>query len=443
MISMGTSNDYDVIVIGGGPSGSTAALQLARDGFRVCVIERSRFPRFHVGESFLPRGFNLLGELGLGESLKKLPHVPKFGAEFGFAGEEETTRFIFSEGLDGSRNETFNMARAEFDTMMLNAATDAGATLLQGDTVKKILKLQDGDVSVSLGQRTLTARYLLDASGQATVLGRHLGTREGLANHRKVAYFGHFEGVERLSGLEEGHPTIVICQEGWFWMIPIDARRMSIGLVMDADDAQRVDVPAADMLAWGIDRCPLVRRRTALATFPEKTHRAADFSYYCKPYAGPGYFLIGDAAFFLDPVFSSGICLGMMGAVQVAKSVAELVRPSTDRKTRGRRTPAAHRRAYTRYVDGSTSAFFRLVNLFYDHAFQELFLSGGSPLQIRPAVISILSGHVFPKPAWRLRWRLRLLEQLVRVQRHFPIVPRRRRYSLLEAAPVDASLVAP
>jgi flavin-dependent dehydrogenase len=262
------------------------------------------------------------------------------------------------------------------------------------------------------------------------VLAKHLGTRKVLENHRKLACFGHFEDVERRPGIEGGFPTMVMFDEGWFWVIPIDERRTSIGLVMDTDAVRRLGVPPAGLLAWGIPRAPYMRRITVASPLPGKTWVNADFSYRCAPYAGPGYFLAGDAATFLDPIFSTGVCLGMMSGAHAAEGIAAMIR-------RGER-PARVRRDYIRYVEASSAPFFRLVELYYDHSFRELFLNGEGPLQVHRAVLSILAGNVFPRPPFALRWRLALFEMFVRLNRRFPLVPRRERCSL--AADALASL---
>lgn len=420
---------YDVLIIGGGPSGATAALMLARAGVRTLILEKGTFPRFHVGESFLPQNLNLIRTLGLEPKLRALPHLTKLGAEFGFGDCLDTTRIAFDTCLDGCIHETFNIARAPFDAMLLDAAVEAGADVRQNTAVKRIVRMADGDVAVEVDGRAMTGSYLLDASGQATVVGKHLGLRRGFEAHRKIAYFGHFEKVKRLCGREEGYPTIVMCDEGWFWLIPIDDRRTSIGLVLDADVARGLAVPASQMLTWGIARSALMRDRTAQAVFPERTHVMADFSYRCKPYAGPGYFLLGDAAVFLDPVFSSGICLCMMGAVEVANQLQAVLG--------ARLSPGAARRRYARFVERSSAPFFRLVKLFYEHSFRELFMTGEGPLDVHRAVISILAGYVFPRPAFSSRWRMRLFEWLIRLNRHVPLVPRRTRFSLVNAPVAD------
>jgi 2-polyprenyl-6-methoxyphenol hydroxylase-like FAD-dependent oxidoreductase len=155
----------------------------------------------------------------------------------------------------------------------------------------------------------------------------------------------------------------------------------------------------------------------------------ADFSYTCRPYAGPGYFLVGDAAAFLDPIFSTGVTLAMMSGIEAARQTIRLVRRETSR--------ARARREYVRYIDAGSRPLWRLIRSFYQHSFRELFLNGTGPLQVHRAVISILAGQVFPRPRWCLRWRLRLFEVFLQLNKWLPLVPRRPRFSLLASEPVE------
>lgn len=417
--------DADVVVIGGGPSGAVSALELARRGVAVTVLEAERFPRFHVGESFLPRTLELLRELGLEDRLMRLPRIRKLGAEFLMGhGDDAASEVWFADALGGGDPETFNTARAAFDQMLLEAARDAGAEVRAGVRVRSIDRLADGDVRLETNAGPVAARWLVDASGQAAVVGRHLGTRRVLARHRKVAHFAHMTGVWRNPGDREGFPTVVMTDEGWFWIIPVDESRTSVGLVIDQAAARAAGEPPRRMLAWAIGRCPVMAARCADAEPTGQGGGMADFSYRCRPYAGPGHVLVGDAALFVDPVFSTGVCLGMVSAVHVAEMLAGVLRDGDD--------PEEARRRYVAFVDGSTRIFFRLIDHFYRPAFRDLFLEAKGPLGLHSAAIEVLSGRVFPRPSWAVRWRLRLLDAAVAVQQRTAIVPRRRGFSLLD-----------
>jgi len=421
------SPSCDALVIGGGPAGSTAALVMARAGLKVRLLERAPFPRFHIGESLLPRNYALFRELNLLDVLEGLPKVDKYGAEFILGSGGEASLFPFTMSLVPGEPMSFNLERAPFDARLLDTARKAGVDVREQVAVRKILRLEDGRVEVSTDEGDVSARFLVDASGQSTLLGKHLGHRRVLPHLKKIAYFGHFENVWRRPGDEGGYIVIVVCEEGWFWMIPLDETRTSIGMVLHDHEARKVGLPPDQMLAWGISRCPVLRERTAGATVLTETHVLADFSYRCAPFAGPGYFLVGDAATFIDPIFSTGVCLGMMSGAEAGRAIASIVQQG--------KAPVPLRRRYIRFIRQSSAAFFRLVGWYYDPSFRELFLNGTGPLQVHRAAMSILSGNVFPRPTFALRWRFQLLALFTWINRFVPLVPRRERFSL-RAEPV-------
>ncbi|HTW95102.1 MAG TPA: NAD(P)/FAD-dependent oxidoreductase [Tepidisphaeraceae bacterium] len=423
----------DVLVIGGGPAGATCALALARRGIKVIVLEKSQFPRFHIGESFIPRNFELIHQLGLGEALGRIPHVAKFGATFVNGDDRDFIRFDFDSGfVNGS--ETFNIERAPFDHMLLTEAKKAGADVRENLGVKRIVQLSDGDVRVAADDgEEYRARWLVDASGQATVVARHLGTRKTAEEPylQKSAYFNHFKDVDRAAGREGGHPLIAMMDEGWFWMIPIDPNRTGVGLVLDAQLARNVcreqNMTADRMLAWGIARCPAVRNRMKNASGPATNGVTADFSYRCRPCAGEGYFLIGDAAAFLDPIFSTGVCLAMYQAVHLAEQIGAVLS--------GQKSADAARTAHVTFVDCCTTPLFKVIRQYYDPAFRELFLSGRGPFSVHRAVIGVLAGNVFPRPPWEIRWRLALFGLFIQIHRWLPLVSRKPHFSIMSSEP--------
>ena len=422
---------HDVLIIGGGPSGSTAARELAHRGLDVLILDQDTFPRFRIGESFLPRNLQLIRELGLEDELRALPQVPKPGAEFLMGHGRDPSCYAWFHnalGAGGGEGVAFNLERAPFDAMLAREAERAGAGIRQKTRVRRITRLEDGAVTVVAtdrdgGEQEIHGRILLDASGQGTVVARHLGTRRVLPDLRKVSYYGHYRGVRRGSGETAGMLTVVMCREGWFFLIPLDEETTSVGLVMEEQAFREAGIPAREMLSWALRRCPVMAQRCENAEPLQTTGVAADFSYTCRPYAGPGYFLIGDAATFVDPIFSTGVCLGMMAARDAAKRTAKILLGSAD--------PRPLRRSYIRYAEGSSKVFFRLVRAFYTPEFRDLFLNEEGPLSVHRAVLGVLAGNVFPRPPFPIRWRLHLFELFMALQRRVALVPRRETFSLL------------
>lgn len=425
-----SSTKYDAIIVGGGPAGSTTALVMARAGLRVALFEKEKHPRFHLGESILPRTAPLLKELGLADAVAKLPQVPKYGAEFCLGDGSPSLKFGFKDGLLPGFP-IFNIERAVLDKCLIEQARLAGAEVYEQTGVRSIDRLEADNVEVTTSIGKVSGRILMDCSGQNTLVARHLGTRNQFTEPelRKVAYFEHFDNVWRPEGESNGHPCIVMCEEGWFWLIGLNKRVTSVGFVTRPDFVKTLSIPPDRLLQWAIERCPTVRERMKNASGPRTNRVISDFSYKCSPLAGPGYFLVGDAGSFLDPIFSTGVTLAMVGANQAAQSAMELLR--------GGRAPAVVHREYTKFVEGSTGVLWRLIKNYYQHSFRELFMNGTGPLSVHRAVISVLAGQVFPKPVWALRWRLQLFHLCVQIQKYFPLCPRRKPFSLRAEAPVE------
>lgn len=422
------NSNYDILIAGGGPAGSTTALILARAGFSVAVLEKDRHPRFHIGESILPRNMNILQDLGLEGALRALPHVPKYGAEFGMGNNPITRKFSFADGLVPGQV-VFNIERSHFDAMLLREARSAGAEVFEETPVKEILSLARDSVKVRTADRELSARLLIDATGHGTIVGRHLNLRKNFQEPelQKVAYFGHFENVERPEGIATGHPCIIMCDEGWFWLIGLSDTKTSVGFVTRPSFVKTLSIPPTRLLSWAAQRCPVVRHRMRNAIGEPTNMVLSDFSYRCRPYAGDGYFMVGDAAAFLDPIFSTGVTLAMVSAQSTAAIVTQLLR--------GELSAITAQQRHIRFVEKSTKPFWSLIRNYYRHSFRELFMEGQGPFEMQRAIISILAGQVFPKPRWSLRWRHVAFNACVSLQEHFTLVPRREPCRLVDLKP--------
>lgn len=422
---------HDAVVIGGGPAGTCAAITLADAGKSVLLLERETFPRFRIGESFLPKTLELLEELGLEEQMRACPHSIKKGIEIGFGdGRRELTPISFGDMMVDEKRDAFNMRRSVFDSMLLDAARDRGADVEPCMAVRAIESIAPGDVRMRLGDgSSVKARSVIDASGQASVIGRALGTRRIMEQFRHVAYYEHFTDVERPSGEREDFVTVVMCREGWFWMIPLDETTTSVGAVLDERIARRIDVPANRRLRWCIENCPIVAQRMTHAQGPETNQVASDFSYTCAPYAGPGYFLVGDAAAFVDPVWSTGVTFGMLGGQHAARLLTRVLDGDLD----DAKAIATH----DLWVERHRRTYLRLIGSFYDHAFRELVIEGRGPLGVHRALITLLGGGIYPSIPFQVRWRWELLQGLTGFHRRFPIVGKRRPHSMMSMAGLD------
>lgn len=427
--------DYDALVIGAGPAGSVAARRLARAGVRVLLLDRQSFPRFRIGESLLPRTREILRAEGLLDRLDGVPHARKLGVDIGFGdGRRPPLRIRFDQVFGRGDHEAFNVERAPFDAMLVDAAREAGAEVRLDCGVDAILELAEDRVRAQIAEGEITARLLLDCSGNATVVGRHLGTRRLHARLRNVAAFDHFTGVAPSAGVAAGEidpwVSVVMAHEGWFWMIPLDRSRTSVGVVLEQPQWNRVPTRPDERLRWCIDQCPVVASRMQHATGPARSRITADFTYRCDPVAGPGYLLVGDAGFFIDPVWSTGVTLGLSSAIEASRAAERLLG--------GRGRADRVRAEYSRWFAGRARIFSRLIHDYYDHSFREVMLHGRGPLHVERALVTLLAGAVFPRMPWAAAWRWWLLRAMVAVHRRVGLVPRHRAHSLLLAAGLDA-----
>ncbi|HET9956334.1 MAG TPA: NAD(P)/FAD-dependent oxidoreductase [Polyangiaceae bacterium] len=411
-----SSAHFRVIVIGGGPSGATVASLLARDGHRVLLLEKEHFPRFHIGESLLPCSTPLLEQLGVLEQMERV-FLPKHGAEFVTADGSLERRYAFGDGSVPGPSQAFEVERSEFDKILLDNAARIGVDVRQGVQVTGV-EFSDTEVrvearSAEAGPLKFTAEFLVDASGQSSFLAGRLKLRSMDSQLRNYSVFSHFVGAERHSGLREGDISIVLVPEGWWWVIPLRNDRTSVGLVAPSASLKG-QKPDTRFLESKIQSTPYLARRLARAERVADVRALSDWSYTSTRFVGQRFALVGDAAAFIDPVFSTGVYLGMSGAFRAARAIDQVLR-------RDRTAPRALA-DYERFVRRNVQIYRKFVHGFYDPAFVEVLLQPSDWMGLRAAITSLLAG--FGVESADVRWRASLFRMVARANRHLRLVPR-------------------
>ena len=381
----------DVLVIGGGPAGSTISALLAEQGWNVHVLEKDSHPRFHIGESLLPQSIPMLRRLGVLPEVEKIGII-KYGAEMVSYRYGRSQMFHFARAFDESLPYAFEVKRAEFDAILANNAVAKGAHFYEGVRAQRV-DLRPGQTSLVYTEdregraRTWEARSIVDASGRDTFLSGQLGGKQRSRKHGSAAIFGHFEGVTRLPGMDEGNITAGWLDDGWCWLIPFKDGTMSVGAVCHPDYIKSRTVPLDQFLLETLRQSPPIAKRMEKAKPLTPTYAAANFSYRRETMSGDGYLMVGDAFAFIDPVFSSGVHLALNSGTIGAGVVDAYLRGSPDYPVRLKQ--------FERLVRRGIDTFSWFIHRFNQPAFQALFVSTRRPPKIERAVLSLLAGDVF------------------------------------------------
>lgn len=322
---------YDVVVIGGGPAGCTAAGLVADAGKSTLLVERESVPRFHVGESLMPECYWPLQRLGLIDRMKASKFVPKKSVQFVTASGKESDPFYFTQHDPRESSTTWQVERADFDKMLFDRAGELGADCYDQTRVLDVLMDESGGTrGVKLkthdGQvREVAAKVIMDGSGQSSLIANKLGLREDIPDLKKAAIWGYFKNAIRDEGDNAGATIIMHTdkKDSWFWFIPLSDEITSIGCVGDNDYMLKSGLNTEARYQLELERCPGLQSRLENAERVGKLNVAKEYSYWTRQHAGQGWVLIGDAFGFIDPIYSSGVYFALVMGERAADAVVE------------------------------------------------------------------------------------------------------------------------
>lgn len=416
---------HDVAIIGAGPAGCTAGALLAAEGLSVCLIEQDAFPRFKIGESLLPAGNAILRRIGVWEQLDQAGFMRKYGGEFVSSDGSSRVHNVFSNGLIEGMDYTYQVERSRFDQLLLDNARARGCQVMQPVRVDDA-QLRDGiwDIAVSghtAAPARLQSRWLLDASGRRAFYGKSRRlARDNIPYPKRLAVYGHFRDVRhREHSANPGNIIVTRLRDGWFWSIPLDAEKTSVGVVSQRrrDEWISSQLTPARFFAREIRRSPFLTALLADAELIGDYRTTGDYAHSFQHYAFERALLLGDAAGFIDPVFSSGVYLAMHSAAMAADAVV-----LAHGQQRGL-TPRECRR-YTRTLKKNVRVMRDLIEVYYDDASFSVFMAPSDRLQLFSAVNSIVAGNT--RPEFRLWWRFKLFLLICRANRWLPLAPQQR-----------------
>jgi flavin-dependent dehydrogenase len=389
----------DVLVVGGGPAGSTIAALLAERGRNVVLVEKDRHPRFHIGESLLPMNLMLFDKMGLRDAIERIGMI-KYGAEFISPYHNKSITFSFANAIDKRYPYAYQVRRSVLDEILFSHARAKGAATIEGCRVDAV-DFQSGDGAVVSAQtddgeqRRWRARFVVDASGRDTFLANRLGMKRRNRRHNSAAMFGHFSGAHRLPGKAEGNITIFWFDKGWFWFIPLVDGSTSVGAVCRPEyfKSRKTDLDAFFMDT--IAMCPAIAERLSDAKLLTPVTGTGNYSYRAERMTGESYILLGDAFTFIDPIFSAGVFFAMNSAFVGADAVEVCL----DRPQHARRSLRKFDAATRRGIDTFSWYIYRATR----PSLRNMFMSPRNILGVEAALLSLLAGDVFRGSSVRAR----------------------------------------
>ena len=381
----------DVLVVGGGPSGSTIAAVLAERGEQVVLVEKDRHPRFHIGESLLPFNLPLFERLGVQKEIEAIG-MPKYGAEFVSDFHNRMSGFEFANAWDKSHPYAYQVRRSEFDHILLKNAAAKGATVIEECRVTDVAFPPEGG-AVATGRdaggqvRTWRAKFLVDATGRDTLLANRFDIKNRNHRHASAAIFGHFTGARRATGRAEGNITLFWFDHGWYWFIPLADGTTSVGAVCRPQyfKSRTTDLTAFFMATIAL--CPPLAERLTDATLVSPVTGTGNYSYRCTRMMGKSYIMVGDAYAFIDPMFSTGVYVAMSSSFLGADVVSACLH---DPKHAARAF-----RTFDRKIRRALDAYSWYIYRINSPGLRNMLLTSRNPFRLQEALLGLMAGDVF------------------------------------------------
>jgi flavin-dependent dehydrogenase len=381
----------DVLVVGGGPAGSTIAALLAERGERVVLVEKDRHPRFHIGESLLPFNLPLFERLGVKAEIERIG-MPKYGAEFVSIYHNKAAAYEFANAWDKGYPYAYQVRRSEFDHILLKNAAAKGAAIIEECRVTEVDFPPEGGAVASgrdAGGQVCRwrAKFLVDASGRDTLLASRFDIKRRNPKHGSAAIFGHFTGAHRSPGKAEGNIGLFWFDHGWFWFIPLADGTTSVGAVCRPAyiKSRKTDLPAFFMATIAL--CPPLAKRLEHAQLASPVTGTGNYSYRSRRMMGKSYIMVGDAYAFIDPMFSTGVYVAMSSAFLGADVVSACLHEPRKAARAFKRLDAQVRRA----LDAYSWYIYRMNS----PALRGILLTAANPLRLQEALLSLMAGDVF------------------------------------------------
>lgn len=396
-----SSKKTDVLIIGGGPAGTTFATSMKKNGWDVTLLEKEHHPRFHIGESLLPMNLPILERLGVMDQIEEIG-VPKLGADFTVGNSDSSEQiFHFRNALGDSPPQAFEVRRSEFDQLLFENSRKTGVDAQEGVRVTTVTAKTDGSHDVTGidetgNQHHWNARYLVDASGRDTFLSRANDWKIPNEKHASAAVFGHFKGVARRPGEDQGNISLYWFEHGWIWMIPLQDDIMSIGAVCKPEHLRTRTSSLDNFLREKLQSLPETAERIVSATAEAPAQATGNYSYLSDRMSGPGFLMIGDSFAFIDPVFSSGVYLAMNSGERGVE-VAEAWLSGSRWKY------VLARRRFEKQTKRGIATFSWFIYRFTSPTMRDLMSNPRDALQVVQGVVSMLAGDVYTNRAVRLR----------------------------------------